>query len=117
MSIRSDDTYMKKRCPVSRETKRSGREQDRKLDLYRTILRLSKNVGEKSHVKGSRSGEDWGKQEWESALQFRRATSLIVFYNLMVHDSKSRIEAPIAAVALGKHDPWRTVYQKMGQGI
>jgi len=59
--------------------------------------------------------EDWEEAGVESALQFRRATSLIVFYNLMVHDSKSRIEAPTRCSRLGKARSMEDGYQKMGQ--
>ncbi|KAN0087026.1 hypothetical protein V8E54_000714 [Elaphomyces granulatus] len=73
---------------------------NKKLSIQR-VGRLS--LLEKRTIPKDHRVEKTGRQqEWESALQFRRATSLVVFYNLMIHGSKSRIEASgLAAVALG----------------
>ena len=75
-----------------------------KMDLYRSHTKTLQKMLEKKVIPKDHKVEKTGrKQECESALQFRRATSLVVFYNLMIHGSKSRIEASgLAAVALGK---------------
>jgi hypothetical protein len=61
------------------------------------------------------------KQEWESALQFRRATSLVMFYNLMIQSSESRIEASkLPAMAQGQAQyyggrsiqTWATIFEE-----
>lgn len=101
----SDDSSYEEAIPSESRTKQERqRAKIEKLDLYRSHAKaLQKMLENKVMPKDHKMGKTGRKQEWESALQSRRATSLVVFYNLMVHDNKSRIEASgLAAVALGK---------------
>jgi len=122
----SDDSLYEEAMPGEPRTqKERQRAKIEKLDLYRSHSKaLQKMLEKKVMSKDHGVGKTGRKQEWESALQFRRATSLIVFYNLMVHDSKSRIEASgLAAVALGKARShggrsirkWARVFEKTGE--
>jgi hypothetical protein len=82
-----------------RTQKERQRAKIEKLDLYRCHSKaLQKMLEKKVMSKDHGVGKTGRKQEWESALQFRRATSFIVFYNLMVHDSKSPCHASLPAL-------------------
>ena len=88
-----------------REKERQKRKVDQvDMDMYRSYAKTLQKMLENKVIPRDHKAEKTGrKQEWESALQFRRATSLVVFYNLMIYSSKSRIEASkLAAVAQGK---------------
>jgi hypothetical protein len=107
----SDDTlYQEAMCSQPRTYGQHQREKERqkakveKVDLYKSYSKtLQKMLEQKVIPRDHKVGKPGRKQEWESALQFRRATSLVIFYNLMIHSSKTRVEASkLAAVAQGK---------------
>ena len=110
----SDDSSYEEAVPKeSKESRAYGQYQrenemqeskKEKLELYKGHAKTLQKMLEKKVLPMDHKVEKTGrKQEWESALQFRRATSLVVFYNLMVHGRKPRIEASgLAALSLGK---------------
>jgi hypothetical protein len=128
----SDDSSYEEVMPSeSRTYSLYQREEERqeskmeKLDSYRSYAKALQKMLEKKVLPMDHKVEKTGrKQEWESALQFRRATSLVVFYNLMIHGSKSRIEASgLAALSLGKAQyhggrsirKWARIFEETGE--
>ena len=98
---------------------------EEKLDLYRSHVKALQTMLEKKVLPTDHKVEKTGrKQKWESTLQFRRATSLVIFYNLMIHGSKSRIEASgLAALSQGKAQSyggrsirkWARIFEETGE--
>jgi hypothetical protein len=93
--------------------------------LYKSYAKALQKMLEKKVLPNDHKVVKTGrKQEWESALQFRRATSLVVFYNLMIHGNKSRIEASgLAALSLGRAQyhggrsirKWARIFEETGE--
>jgi len=128
----SDDSSYEEAMPSESRTYRQYQRKDErqeskaeKLDLYRSHAKaLQKMLEKKALPMDHKVGKTGRKQEWESALQFRRATSLVVFYNLMIHGSKPRIEASgLAALSLGKAQyhggrsirKWTRIFEETGE--
>lgn len=103
----SDDSSYEEKATRSSERRTYGQYQrqkerqeakEEKLDLYKSHAKALQKMLEKKVLPNDHKVVKTGRKQ--GALQF---PSLVVFYNLMIHGNKSRIEASgLAALSLGR---------------